>query len=163
MIGLFRKIEIGVEESILFTLILLNIIEFFHALPGEIKFAKSAATWLIISILLYRFSLVSICFGKRKKEEELSEVFFGIKNRDIDILIVIAYFSLIMNSLIDAMHIAKNKLIYFEEFYLLIINNSKAIETGFFYFGGSILILISIYLATKVKIKKPSVMHIIHE
>ena len=158
------KIAHRIEELILVMLILLNILDFLELLPGDIDFLKKIISWTLLGYLLYKVDLTNILFGRKE----------AIRNKHLDLFILIAYFSLIVKNLTNyAVSLCEptrlaGKLICVGEIDLFsrligqIVAIAPLLDKLFFYVGGIILVLISFYLLG-FEIKKPSLMSILHE
>jgi len=161
---LVSKIAHRIEEFILIVIILLNIFDFFELLPGDIDLLKKIISWTLLGYLLYKVDLTNILFGRRET----------ISNKKIDLFILIAYFSLIIKnltsyaiSLCGPTKLADNFVCVgeaevFKGFITGIVNIAPLLDTIFFYIGGILIIIISLYLLG-FEIKKPSFMSILHE
>ncbi|MCK4521663.1 MAG: hypothetical protein KAU20_03745, partial [Nanoarchaeota archaeon] len=143
-----RKISFN-EIFILFFLIVVNFLDFFEVLPGDVDFTKKILSWLLLAYLLYRISL--------------TQLFFGVRNRFIDALLIIAYFFLITKNLVGYVHVAAEEANILAPLYNFLIGNSAAIEIVSFYIGGVLLILLSLKMAFSLEVRAPSLMDVIHE
>ena len=143
-----RKISFN-EIFILFFLIVVNFLDFFEVLPGDVDFTKKILSWLLLAYLLYRISL--------------TQLFFGVRNRFIDALLIIAYFFLITKNLVGYVHVAAEEANILAPLYNFLIGNSAAIEIVSFYIGGILLILLSLKMAFSLEVRAPSLMDVIHE
>ena len=163
---LIYKIDVGIEEFLLFLIIILNILDFTELLPPEYDFIKKIISWTCLGYLLYKSSLTNI--------------FFGEKIPKIDFLLVLAYFCLIVKNLIvfaqsvidetgeftyslnvteTGFQIVQKTEGFLTGFYSSLINNGPLIEQIFFYIGISILIFLAIApFIIGLRIKRPSVL-----
>ena len=143
------KIFQRIEEIILILIILLSILDFFEILPADLEFTKNIISWSILGYLLYKASLTKILFNN--------------KNIHIDLLLTISYFLLIFKNIIAYVNINIENYYFFSYLNKFILENSTLFEVSSFYFGSSLLILISIYSALIMQVRKPSLMHVIQE
>src|SRR3989344_5730398 len=163
---LIYKIDVGIEEFLLFLIIILNILDFTELLPPEYDFIKKIISWTCLGYLLYKSSLTNI--------------FFGEKIPKIGFLLVLAYFCLIVKNLIvfaqsvidetgeftyslnvteTGFQIVQKTEGFLTGFYSSLINNGPLIEQIFFYIGISILIFLAIApFIIGLRIKRPSVL-----
>ena len=139
-----------VEEIILVCIILLNIFDFLEILPGDLDYIKKIISWTALGYLLYKASF--------------TKIFFGESHTNIDFFIIISYFSLILKNFVAysavAIQESSARLMFF---YSYVIYNAHIFEQYTFYFGGIMIILVSLYAAMKFDIKAPSLMEAIHE
>jgi len=143
-----RPIKLS-EIFILIFIIIINFLDFFEFLPGDVDFTKKILSWLLLAYLLYRISL--------------TELFFGVRNKFIDISLIIAYFLLIIKNLVGYVSVAVDEANLLAPLYTFVISNNIAIEMRSFYIGGILLILLSILMTFLLEVKKPSLMDVIHE
>ena len=141
---MLKNIGLRIEEFILACLILLQVLSFLQLLPGDIDYIKNIVSWTAMAYLLYRVSLTRVFFGDRIKE--------------LDLAIIFSYFLLIVKDFIFYASIVIEETRFLRDFYQATINNSILIETYSFYIGSILIILLSLYIALKFRIKKPSLM-----
>ncbi|MBW2980646.1 hypothetical protein KY360_04470 [Candidatus Woesearchaeota archaeon] len=139
-----------VEEVFLVIIIVLSIMDFFEMLPADLDFAKKIVSWIAIGYLFLKASPTSI--------------FFGNKHVGIDLAIILSYLFLIVKNILafartaaEEAHLTKGILEFFLE------KSGLYFELYSFYIGGVLLILLSLWVTWKLDIKKPSLMHVIHE
>jgi len=137
------------EELILIIIILLNIFAFIEALPGDVHFIKNIISWVSLGYLLYHISL--------------TRIFFGAKNKLVDITLIITFFLFIVKNLLYFASIAIEEVNIFGHFYEFLIENSLVINKITFITAGVLLLLHSLYLTFNIHVKRPSLMHVIHE
>jgi len=137
------------EIFILIFIILISFLDFFEVLPGDVDFAKKILSWLLLGYLLYRISL--------------TQLFFGVKKKSFDLLIVLTYFLLIIKNLVGFAGASIEEANLLLPLYEFLVHNSMAIEMYCFNIGGILLILLSFIMAFMFEIKKPSLMEVIHE
>lgn len=144
-----KRFEVGVAEAILLFLVILNILDFTKVLPADLDFIKKIISWTALGYLFYKVSITKILFGTRMKAT--------------DCFILTAFFLFIIKNFvgfaISAVHETSPRLI---PLYRWLIANASGFEKITFIIAGILLILISIYLTT-IRMKKPSLMHLIHE
>ncbi len=153
------KIDVGIEEFILIFLIILNIFDFLELLPGELDYIKKIISWTLLGYLLYKANL--------------TKIFFGTRNKSMDFIIIITYFFLVFKNFIAytiatyAEVLEKGVESFLYPLFNFFAANQGAMANAFehytFYIGGTLLILVSIFLALKVEIRAPSIMHVLHE
>jgi hypothetical protein len=143
------KVGQRVEELILIAIIILNILVFFNFLPGDIGYVKNIISWAVVGYLMYKISL--------------SRIMFGEKNRTFDVSIVLLYFLLIIKNLVGVAIATGPETDLFQGFYSFLVSNAHVIETTGFYISGIGIIILSILLASGFRIKRPSIMSLIHE
>jgi hypothetical protein len=81
-----KRLEFGIGEALLICLIILDILEFLNILPTDLDYIKRIVSWAVVGYLLYKV--------------DLTEIFFGYKDRIIDISLILAYFLLIMKNFV---------------------------------------------------------------
>lgn len=142
-----RSLMFRMEEALLIILILLNFAEFFSILPGDLDFIKKIVSWSTLGYLLYSASI--------------TRVFLGDRHRGIDIGLIFAYFLLFLKDIIAlAVEGGANVL---AALYAFMASNGILIEKVGFITGGVLIILFSIYLTFNLHVRKPSIMHVLHE
>ncbi len=146
---MLKKIKHRLEELILFIIILLNVFEYIDLLPGDLELIKLFISWIILGYIIFKVGLTRILFSNEK-------VF-------LDIMIIIGYFLFIIKSFVAYSYLALDETVVFETLCKLAWNYRFEIEMYSFCLGGIILLAISVYMALALEIKKPSLMHVIHE
>ncbi|MBT4351143.1 hypothetical protein HOD20_01315 [archaeon] len=118
-------------------------------------------SWFGLGFVLYKISFMKIFFGK----EQLYHTTYKskIKNYIFDILIIISFYLLNFSDFTSILLSLNHKTHFFNEIIEIIINYSSMLELITFHLGGLIILFVSIYLGTKIKIEKNSLMSIIHE
>jgi len=137
------------EELLLLSIIILDLLDFFDFASSDLRFLKVFISWTVLGYLLFRMNITKILFGNERK--------------GIDFAILISCFLLIMKNLY---HVSFTLLEGSRIFHTLLetfIRGRVFLEAYFFLLGCMGLVVISWYLATKVRIDKPSLMHIIHD
>ena len=138
-----------IEEIILVILILLNILDFFEILPADIDYTKKIISWTALGYLLYKVSL--------------TKIFFNNQHRHVDVLLILSYFMLIFKNLILFSSGLIEEFVIFYDLQRLIVDNASILELYSLIIGSISILLIAIYSAFHIDVKKPSLMHIIHE
>ncbi len=143
------KVLRRVEELILIFIILLSVMDFFGFLPADMGYAKKIISWTLMGYLLYKASP--------------TKIFFNNKKPHIDLILIVSYFLLIFKNMIvvAALNIEESDI--FRGLYEILLQNAGLLETSAFHIGIGLLMVISIYCAIMLPIKKPSLMHLIHE
>jgi hypothetical protein len=151
---IIKRLEIGFEEFVLAALIILNILDFIE-LPyfiGNADYIKKIISWSILAFLLYHVSITKLILGFRKKL--------------IDVLLIGAYFLLILKNLVgfaDAAFLENlNTNGMVNDVYAYIIQNNQLFEVYFFLAGIILLSAISLWLALNEEVKAPSFLNILH-
>tara|TARA_Y100000294_G_scaffold175696_1_gene196377 strand:+ start:1381 stop:2145 length:765 start_codon:yes stop_codon:yes gene_type:complete len=137
------------EELILAILILLNILDFFEILPADLDYIKKVISWTALGYLLYKASLTKIFFNNHYKY--------------VDILLILSYFMLIFKNIIIFSSGLIEEFVVFYDFQKFIVDNASLLELYFLIIGSILILLSAIYSSFFIKVKKPSLMHIIHE
>lgn len=146
---MYKRIGYRIEELILVFIIILQILDFLEILPGDIDFIKKIISWTAMGYLLYRVSL--------------TKIFFANQNKRIDFAIILAYFLFIIKDFVAYIEVIGEEGRIFFGFFDFINNYARVIDYSGFYLGGILLIFIAFYLTLRFEIKKPSLMHVIHE
>ncbi len=137
-----------IEEIILILLIAMNLLEVAGLLPGEVEFFKAIISVTGLGYVIYKTSL--------------SDIFFGEKNKTLDVMLLSSYFLMISNKFIQFSIASFEEAELLQEFFLVF--NRRANEITFFslIFGLVLIVMISIMATRHLRIKAPSVMHAIH-
>lgn len=141
----------GMHELILAIVVILNFLGMFHLLPNEIDFIEKFISWTLLGLLLYN--------------ARLSEIFFGEEHKKIDTILILSYFGLIAKDLVELSlsMIEESKESMFLDAYRYIIDNAMLFTTYSFIAASIVILVLAIYVSTKVNFKAPSMMHILHE
>lgn len=144
------KFEVGIEEIILITIILLNVFDMLKILSPEWDYVKKIISWTALGMIFYKINL--------------TKIFCGYENKKIDLILLIGYFSLIIKNFISyafvAIHEESNLL---TPLYRIIIDNFVQINIFSIYVGIILLAIASIYFSLKLGVKKPSILYHLHE
>lgn len=144
-----NKIRHIIESVFLALLILLNILEFFGMLPGDVDYLKKIVSWTLLAYLFYKLDMPRILFGEQSS--------------DINLLIVISYLLLAFKKFTTSILLLSGDSVFFSGFFDLVASNAYVIEQFTFIMGGVALISVSFYMAVRCNIQKQSLMGIIHE
>ncbi|MBS3097789.1 hypothetical protein J4209_03245 [Candidatus Woesearchaeota archaeon] len=146
---MYKNLGQRIEEVILVLVILLQFFDFFNMLSAEFDYIEKIVSWSAMGYVLYKVSF--------------SSIFFGNKHKRLDFVIILAYFLLIVKIFVaySFIIVSRGSLLY--DFFNFVKRNAALVEYYSFYLGGLILIFISLYVALRLEIKKPSLMHVIHE
>jgi len=153
-----KKIAAFTIEIYLISFIILNLLDFAGQLPGEIEFLKRMLSWIIVIHLVLGVSL--------------TEIFFGIRKRFFDYLLVLTFSILSLQSFVyyavETMDIINlkdnfittdiliNAFLWIESNLISIISASK-------YVGFSILLILSIFFSIRFYFSEKSVLGVLHE
>jgi len=147
-----QRLEIGFEELIMLSLIVLNILDFTELLPGDADYVKKIISWTILAFLLFNISITDLILGIRRKW--------------VDALLILSFFSLIMKNMVGFANAAfietVNKGAIVTDLYAFIIQNNQIFEVYLFIAGIILLTLISLYLSINEDVKAPSFLNILH-
>ncbi|MBI2545839.1 hypothetical protein HYV81_01525 [Candidatus Woesearchaeota archaeon] len=137
------------EEFLLLYLLWSDISGYFGVLPADFEYVDKLIAWVVIGLLLYHLSLTKLMFGHKNPRE--------------DILIIIAFFLLVLkNNFVIIKDLARES-IFLTDYFKFMLKHIIIIEKLGFYAGGILIILIAFYTAKRLSIRKPSIMHLIHE
>lgn len=145
-----KRIDVGIEEAIIFLLIVLGIFEFAGLLPADLDYVEKIISWLGLGYIFYK--------------TDLTEVIFGYKDRLIDISLVVAYFLLVAKDFVIYSKLAIEEIgekgtSFLVPLYTFILDNAFRFQEITFYVGGGIIILLALLnLFLNVEIKEPSMM-----
>jgi hypothetical protein len=145
MTGIFEK---RVEELILISIILLNLIDLFNLLSAELSYVKFIINWFVLGYLLFKISISDILLGNRHKQ--------------IDIILIASYFLLIIKNLTALSNEIIHKSGFLYSFFLLLVENAQQIEIISFYIGIGLIIFVSFYITYFIDISEPSILHVLH-
>lgn len=138
-----NKIQKIFEEIFLVILIGLNVFEIFNLLPSEAGFIKAIISMTGLGYVLYKASL--------------SDLFFGNKQKIIDLLLLLSYFLLISNKIVQFSTELAFEAEYWGDFFAMIVQNQVNIEMISFYIGGIGIIIISLLVTVFIKVQGPSI------
>jgi hypothetical protein len=145
---LIERFEIGLEEIILALLILVEVFDFFALLPPSVEFAEKTISIIAMCYLFYKASLTEIVVGRKEKR--------------YDLLIVLGFLLLSVKTIIGfAMSTAKQESMV-KGLYSIILANSSSVEKYCFY-AGILVLAVSAFMLVRDKVKRPSILWMIHE
>ncbi len=147
-LGILNNLKIGIEESILLFLIIIELLDFFRIIPPELEFVEKSVAIIAILYLTYKVSISSILTGHKYKL--------------LDIIITTSFFLFGLRSAIGFVISASLEHSSFQSFYQLVVNNMSGIEKFSFILGVFLLVIISAILADR-PIGKRCFLNIIHE
>ena len=143
------KTEKRIELFLLLLIVILQVMDFFGLLSGDVDFGKKILSW--------------VGFGYIFIKASLSAMLFGNKRHRFDIIIILSYFLLTAKDLVKAANTGLEEVHLLKETYIFIVNNSALIEKYSFYLGAVIILFLALYAALKFEIKRPSLMAVLHE
>jgi hypothetical protein len=149
------RVEIGLGEIIVIALILVDILEFAGFLPYSLNYMDNVLEWAGLCYLLYK--------------ADLTEIFFGYKDKLIDILLILAYFLMIMKDFVvfsktSIESVTTVSYSFLVPFYTFVVDNAYELQMWTFCAGAVMLILIAaLNLFLNFEVKKPSIMAMMHE
>ena len=94
-----KPLKHWIEDLFVIFLIIINILDFMEIISADLDFIKKILSWMLLGYLVYNINLAKVTFGKKSHEDE-SGVIIGLSQKDINILILISYFSLIFKNLV---------------------------------------------------------------
>lgn len=142
------NIEHRIEELLLLFVILLNGFDFFGLLSADLDYAKKIISWSALGYLLYKASL--------------TKIFFNVKHKFIDAILISSYFLMIMKNIVIFSKEKVEEFVFFSGLHHLITQNAQSFEMITFITGAVMIILISLYSAFKVEIQDPSLINIFY-
>ncbi len=148
MLSFIKKAEVGLEEFLLLFLILIETLDFFTVIPAQVEYIEKILAILAICYLFYRASI--------------TKIIFGFKEGIYDLLIVVAYLTLSIKTMIGFIISVVHESGILKSFYTLILSNAGVIETVGFWIGSIILLVVSALLVQE-HLRRPCVLGIIHE
>ena len=119
------------EKIFLIILISVNILEFTGLHLGELSFIKDIVSFSAVGYVLYKASL--------------TQLFFGKKNRRLDLLMVITYFLLITSKFTEVCFEAALSSNYFTDFFLIVVDRIVLFDTLGIIIGNLGILAISIF------------------
>ncbi|MBW2980011.1 hypothetical protein KY360_01160 [Candidatus Woesearchaeota archaeon] len=144
------RLEIGIEEVILFFIIGLSVLDFLEILPGDLDFMKKIVSWIILGYLIYKVSP--------------SNILFGHKSRCVDIGLISGYFMLIMKDLVNFVQLfdVTQEVYFLRDLFIFVNRYAFLFDRWMFVSGITLLILVTICIALRFEIKQPSLMALVH-
>src|SRR3989338_6066253 len=137
-----KKLEFGILELLIGALMVIGLIGYFSGVPADLDWIDHTVSFIIFSYLFYKLNVTSILFGKT--------------SRFANLIIIISYFSLFFKDIIsytslDAFNFKVLKFV--DNIYIFFSNNLFITNIVTFYIGSIGILIISIYLAKKIKNK----------
>ena len=151
---LFQRLEVGLEELVLLTFIVMDVLDYTQVLPIDGVYIQKIMAWSVLAFLLYKISITKMMFGIRKKFT--------------DILLISSFFLLILKGWVGfansaSLEAIKNKgAPFLTDLYAYIIQNNKIFDVTCFIAGILLLAAISLYLAINEDVKGPSFLSILN-
>ena len=150
-----RMIEFGIEEIILFLIVVLNVLDAVEILPPDLDYIKKLISWSALGYLFYK--------------THPSKILFGHKKPGLDTTLLIAYLFMIVTFLVsyaisvtsEAQRLGKSISGFLAPLYDFLISNATLIDMVGLYIGLFLLLGIAIRFALQVPITSPSVMSIL--
>ncbi len=143
------KYRLYIEEFLLLYLLWSDISGFLGVLPADFEYIDKLIAWVVIGLLLYHLSLTKIMFGHKNPRE--------------DLLIIIAFFLFVIKNNFAIMKELIKGSVFLTDYFSFMLRNTIVIEKVAFYIAGVLLLVIAFYTAKQLSIRKPSIMHLIHE
>lgn len=135
-----KSLEIGIEEILLFIIIILNILDAFEILPADLDYIKKIISWSALTYMLVH--------------ARIDKVIAGQNERTAANLLISGFFLLTVKNLIAYASSAESSL-FLNDFYAFLIQNATIIEYMGFILGCSLIFAGVLRLSTK-GISKPS-------
>lgn len=142
------KSGVRIEEGILLIAILLNALDFFELLPGDVVYVTKLMSVTVLASVLYNTGL--------------SEIFFGERRKFFDASIILSYFLFMLKEPISYASVIIEETHYFKNFFAVMLSNSQLIEFSGLIAGGIVLLLFSLYIALRVPFREPSLLRVLH-
>jgi len=143
-----KKICKFIENIFILLFIALNLLDFINLLPPDLDFIKKIISWTFLLVIFYNIDFTKMIFGSSDKR--------------INFLIVSCFLLLVINKFITILTLSEMGPM-FKTFILSIVENIAVIGRSSFIIASYLLIIISIYLAIRIRIKDNSIMGMIHE
>jgi hypothetical protein len=147
-------LKIGIIEFLILFFIGLNVIGFFGIIPPDLAWIKSVLAAFILSGLFI--------------DTKPTEILFGHENRGFDMFIVFSYLIYLTKDIVGGAVavVSESPTFAFQsigDFITFLSVHSALLNIISLYIGTLMIILISIVLAMNFEIKKPSLLHAVHE
>ena len=142
-------LRLYIEELVLMYMLWSDISGFTGVIPPDFEYIDKLIAWVVLALLLYHLSLTRILFGHKNPKE--------------DLLIVLSFFFLVIKNNLYIIKLFAPESHLFTPYFKFMLKHAIAIEEGAFVLGGLLLIFLSFYTAKRLSIRKPSIMHLIHE
>lgn len=155
---MLQRIEFRIEELVLLLIVVLNIWDATAGLPADLDYIKKIISWSALGFLLYKSQPTKILFGNP------SSVLFGKRKLGLDVIIILAYFSMFIKNLVSyAINVRGSGSDLLFPLYSALIAHAGLIELIGLYIGLFLLLVVAIRFTLLVPIKKPSVMSLLHK
>lgn len=122
-----------------------------------LEIAKRAIFIITILYLIYRINLLKILFGF--DEGNISKVLFGINHKDLDLLAIFSFVALSFRDMISFVIGPDPANIFFGS----VVQNLVLIDKISFFIGALLLIIVSVFIASKIESNKPSFLKLFHK
>lgn len=141
---------LGWIDVFLFSLIVLNIMDFTEAISPELDYVKKLISWTLLGHLLFRASLTKVFFGHRRPR--------------LDVALILAYFLLVIKNMVSYASVAlREGAGRLEPFYSHLVQHYAAYEWWSFMIGLAALAAMAAYAAGRMPFSKRSVMGVLHD
>lgn len=147
--------KVRIAELVILFLVLLNVFDFFNFLSGDMSFIKEMMSILLMTILFYRVGMTWLFFGTDRNAKTCA-----LKNKLIDALLILSFLSFLLKDVIVIG--SEKKGVVFASVMLFLKTYASQIEIFSVYFGGALLLILSVYLALFSEIKDRSFLGNIH-
>ena len=148
--GALKGFAVSIGEIILIIMIYFNIIDFLNVMPPEMDYFNKILSWIGLAVLIYGVSPTKIFFGK--------------KHKFYDIVIIIAYFFLVMKNVTSWAQVSVEETTgSLRSLQELILAQSNFFEITSIVIGVSLLVILAVVFASTLEIYSPSTLDIIHE
>lgn len=139
-----------IEEIFLGVVIVIQLMDFFKILPGDLNYVQKFISVALIGYLIY--------------VANISKNIFGAPHRKyLNVLIILSYFLFFFKDFIAFSLTSQEEVTLFFPLLSFLSRYGAFLEVLFFYIGGIGLIILSLYISFRVPIGKPSFMAVIHE
>jgi len=140
----------SVEELLIVAIIIMQVMEFFDFLPGDVQYIEKIISMVLLGYLIYVIDISSILFGAKQKKW-------------LNSMIIISFFMLFIKDLVAFAMANQQETALFNYFFQVITSKGPIIEALFFYLGGILLTTIALFITFTVRISRPSFMSVVHE
>jgi len=142
---IFSFIKKYYKELILLFTIFLDIIGFFGIITPELEILDKIIAWLVFAYFFYQISI--------------SKLFFGVRHRLVDVMLIFAYFNLVIKNFMAFLSeiissLSSEKIIGLVSW---VLNKDVSIEILTFYIGAVLIIIVSYITARFVKYTRESI------
>lgn len=148
-----------IEELVLLVIILLNLLELFEPAPADVLFLKNIISWTVLGYLVYKVDICSILFGAQQRDDEGRRKYII----DINLGLIFAYLLLILKNVLLVANISIGEAYVFSGLMSYLKAHAASVNLFSFYAGGTLILILSLYIARYVRIGRRSVLGIFHE